>query len=81
MNRLMTATAAVLLFATPAFASHCPKDAAAIDAALAKMSVSDGLKAEVLALKDQGMELHAAGSPRESEAMLADAMRRLLTGE
>lgn len=81
MYRLMTAAAAAFLFASPAFASHCPKDAAAIDAALAKMSISDTLKAEVVALKEQGMALHAAGNHRESEAILADAMRRLLTAE
>jgi hypothetical protein len=81
MYHLMTAAAAAFLFASPAFAAHCPKDAAAIDAALAKMSINDTLKAEVVALKEQGMALHAAGNHRESEAILADAMRRLLTAE
>jgi hypothetical protein len=56
-------------------------DAEAIDAGLAKMDVSDELRAEVTTLKDEGMELHAAGNHGESEAKLAEAMRKLLTAE
>jgi len=43
--------------------------------------VSDQLKAEVMALKDEGMALHAAGNHAESEVKLAEAMRKLLTAE
>jgi hypothetical protein len=79
MTRVSTAAAAFLLMTAPAFAHHCPSDAAAIDAALAKMEISDELRAEVVALKEQGMQLHEAGDHEESEHVLADAMRRLLT--
>lgn len=75
------AAATSLFLMGPAFAAHCPKDAAAIDAYLAATEVDDALKAEVIALKDKGMELHNAGSHRESEAALADAMRKLLMAQ
>lgn len=81
IRNILMATVVSFALATPAMAAHCPKDAAAIDAYLAKMSVSDTLKAEVIALKDKGMELHSAGNHRESEAVLADAMRKLLTAQ
>ncbi len=75
---LFLASAIVAITATGSFALHCPQDAAAIDAALAKMEISDALRAEVIALRDEGMALHEAGNHAESEAKLADAMRRLL---
>ena len=75
---LFLAAVAATFLASPALAAHCPKDAAAIDAYLAKMSVDETLKAEVVALRDKGMELHNAGNHRESEAALAEAMRKLL---
>jgi hypothetical protein len=72
-------TAAVLaLLAMPALASHCPQDAAAIDHALANMTVADDLKKEVTALKDKGMAAHGAGNHREAESALAEGMRKLL---
>jgi hypothetical protein len=78
MRTLMAATAALFLMAGTAFASHCPKDAAAIDAALAKVEISDETRAEIVALRDQGMQLHEAGDHAESEEVLAEAMRMLL---
>ncbi|MEF2550260.1 hypothetical protein VQ042_02660 [Aurantimonas sp. A2-1-M11] len=69
------------LLATPALAAHCPMDAAAVEAGLAKMEVSEELETEVTALKDEGMALHEAGSHDEAEAKLAEAMRKLLTAE
>ena len=70
---------ALLAFsAVPALASHCPLDAKAIEAALAKSSLSDAKKAEIAALKDEGMALHKAGNHHDSEATLAKAMRMLL---
>jgi hypothetical protein len=82
MTRIATVAAATLFLMTaPAFAHHCPLDAAAIDAALAKMDISDELKAEVVALKDEGMTLHEAGNHEESEHKLAEAMRKLLMAE
>jgi hypothetical protein len=81
LRTLIAASAAAFLFATPALASHCPKDAAAIDAALASMSVPDDVRAEVVALRDEGMAAHEAGNHAEAEATLADAMRRLLLSQ
>lgn len=72
---------ASLVLATSAFAAHCPMDAAAIDAYLARAEVSDSLKSQVNALKDEGMALHAEGKHSESEAKLAEAMRMLLNGQ
>ena len=80
MIRILTAAAALALLAGSALASHCPKDAAAIEAALPKSTLPDAEKAEISALKDQGMQQHQAGDHRASEATLADAMRRLLNG-
>ncbi|MEZ5812949.1 MAG: hypothetical protein R3D45_16185 [Rhizobiaceae bacterium] len=81
VRKLIMTAAAALLLSAPAWAGHCPKDAAAIDAYLAKADVSGTLKASVTALKDEGMMLHQAGNHAESEAKLAEAMRMLLNGE
>ena len=81
LRKTILAAAATLLMAAPAFASHCPADAAAIDAYLANASVSDELKSQVIALKDQGMEQHNAGNHSEAEATLAEAMRMLLNAQ
>jgi len=77
-----TALAAVVLAlsAAPALAAHCPADAKAIEAALAKSSLSEAEKAEITAMKDEGMKQHAAGDHRTSEATMAKAMRQLLLG-
>lgn len=77
---LMT-TAMTLALSAPAFAAHCPKDAAAIDAALARMSVSEETRAKVQDLRDQGMAAHEAGDHRQSESTLAEAMRLLLNAD
>jgi len=81
MTRILTATAAFFLLAAPALAAHCPRDAAAIEAGLSKSALGDAEKAEISAMKDQGMQLHGAGDHRGSEAILADAMRRLLNAQ
>jgi hypothetical protein len=73
--------AASLALATAALASHCPMDAAAIDAYLARAEVSDSMKSQVNTLKDEGMALHADGKHAEAEAKLAEAMRMLLNGQ
>lgn len=70
--------AAFLLAATPAYAFHCPKDAAAIDHALGAMNVSDDVKAQVQSLRDKGMAEHEAGNHADSVNSLAEAMRTLL---
>lgn len=81
VSKTLTAFAAVALMWSPALAAHCPQDAAAIDHALTKTSLSAEDKAEVERLKNEGMAQHEAGNHRESEALLADAMRRLLLAE
>jgi hypothetical protein len=51
MKRILITAAAVMALATPAFANHCPKDMAAIDAALAKsptLSAADAAKVKEL---------------------------------
>ena len=78
LRSVIGAAAAVFLLAGPALAGHCPEDAAAIDAAIDKINVSDDERTEIIALRDRGMELHEAGDHAESEAALAEAMRRLL---
>jgi len=79
MFRILTAAvAATFLFVAPAFARHCPTDAAAINAALEKVQVSDEEKAAIIDLRDRGLQAHAAGDHPTAEALLADAMRRLL---
>ena len=78
MTRMLLAGAAALLIAGPAYAKHCPMDAAAIDHALGVMNVSDEVKAEVQALRDEGMEQHEAGNHEEAEDTLSEAMRTLL---
>jgi hypothetical protein len=79
MRIAAAAVAALFLTTASALASHCPQDAAAIDAALTKVEISDEARAEVVSLRDQGMELHEAGNHEESERVLAEAMRKLLT--
>ena len=78
MKHIILAGAAALLLASPAYAMHCPQDAAAIDHALGALEVSDEVRAEVQALRDEGMELHEAGNHEESEDTLSEAMRTLL---
>ncbi len=75
---LALAAATMLLTATPAFAHHCPMDAAAIDHALGVLNVSADVKAKATALKDKGMTEHKAGDHAAAETTLAEAMRLLL---
>lgn len=69
-----------LLLSSPVFASHCPLDAAAIDSALERSTLSDGKKAEIRKLRDEGMDQHNAGNHGDAEHKLAEAMRMLLKG-
>lgn len=76
---LIAAAAAVLaLSAAPAWARHCPKDMAAIDAELAKNpSVPAETLAQVKDLRAKGEQLHNAGNHPESERVLAQAKQLL----
>jgi len=82
LRKTLLAGAALALFATPALAFHCPTDAAAIDAGLAKVSLTDAQKAEITALKNKGMAEHAlavqSGNHDDPEKTMAEAMRKLL---
>ena len=72
--RAIAAVAAFLLCAAPALASQCPRDMAAVDAALAQNPpLSDAQKAEVRELRARGEEQHKAGSHAASVETLAKA--------
>jgi uncharacterized protein len=78
MKRISALAAALLFASSAAFAFHCPKDMAAIDAALAKnpqLSASD--MAEVKKLRAEGEAYHKAGKHQESVDALAKAMKIL----
>ena len=62
-----------------AWAGHCPADAKAIDHALSVMNVGADVEAQVVALRDEAMALHASGNHADSEDLLSQAMRILLT--
>lgn len=66
--------AALCLSAAPAFAFHCPKDMAEIDAALAAgASLSQADMARVKALRAEGEARHKAGDHAGSVAVLGEA--------
>jgi hypothetical protein len=77
MGRL-TIAIVMLFFSSAAFAYHCPADAKAIDAGLAKANLSDDKKSEVMKLRDQGLEQHGTGDHKGAVATLSKAMRLLL---
>jgi len=78
MKRI-SAIAAGLLFASgAAFAFHCPKDMAAIDAALAKNpKLTAEQLSEVKKLRAEGEALHKAGKHQESIDTLEKAEKIL----
>jgi len=74
MKRLLVTAVAVVALAGPAFANHCPKDMAAIDAALAKSpKLSDTQMSQVKKLRAEGEDLHKAGKHKESVETLQKA--------
>ena len=77
MKRLIL-TFVILFFSTGAFAGHCPADAKAIDAGLAKATLSDDQKSEIMQLRDTGLAQHGAGDHSDAVATLSNAMRLLL---
>lgn len=71
-------TVAVVFFAGPALAFHCPADMAAIDAALAaNPQISAAQLTQVKALRSEGEAQHKAGDHSNSVATLATAMEIL----
>ncbi|HLJ62758.1 MAG TPA: hypothetical protein VKT70_01540 [Stellaceae bacterium] len=78
MKHLILAAAFVLAIGAPAFANHCPKDMAQIDAALAKSpKLSAEQLDEVKKLRAQGEAEHKAGDHTASVATLAKAEKIL----
>jgi hypothetical protein len=73
MRKGLIIAALVFGFATPVFASQCPKDMKAISTALetAKLSAED--KAKIEALLKTGEEQHKAGKHAESVTTLGEA--------
>lgn len=71
----------VLALPSTVLASHCPKDAKAIDHGLQSSKIDMSAAKDIKALRDKGMELHNAGKHREAEKALAEAMRKLLTAQ
>lgn len=79
LKTIVLAAGLTVFLAAPAFAGHCPADAKAIDHALSVMNVSASVKAEVTALRDEGMALHASGDHADAEDSMSKAMRILLS--
>ena len=63
---------------SPAQAYYCPKNVKAIDAALAKGSVSSAMKSKVQGLRDKGLAQHKGGDHTAAVKSLAEAMRILV---
>jgi hypothetical protein len=74
MRRFLLAAVAVVALTAPAFANHCPKDMAAIDAALAKNpKLSAEQLDQVKKLRAQGEAQHKAGDHTGSVQSLQKA--------
>lgn len=77
LRKGLLAAATTVLLAGPAFAFHCPKDMAAIDAALPSSKLAEADKAKVMELRAKGEELHKAGDHAGSVKTLEEAMTLL----
>ena len=78
MKRLLVLATALLFASTTALAFHCPKDMAAIDAALAKNpKLTPAQLKEVKDLRAKGEVEHKAGKHQEAVDDLAKAMKIL----
>jgi len=60
MKRLIIAIV-MFFFSSVAFSFHCPADAKAIDAGLAKAKLSYDQKSEIMELRAKGLDQHGAG--------------------
>jgi hypothetical protein len=75
---LIALLAAGLLAASPVFAFSCPKEMAAIDAALAKKPMLSAQEmADVKKFRAEGEALHKAGKHQDSMNTLAKAKKML----
>jgi hypothetical protein len=68
---------ALALASGTAFASSCPKEMKAIDAALPTAKLSEGQMKEVKQLRADGEKLHKDGKHSESMAALGKAKKML----
>ena len=76
--KLILTGLALALASSMALASSCPKEAKAIDDALAKdTKLTAEQKAEVKKLRDEGMKLHDAGKHDDSMKTLGKAKTML----
>jgi hypothetical protein len=74
---ILSAAAAFVLAASPAFAGHCPKDVKHVQQALANSSASAENKAKAQALMAEGDALHKAGQHGKSLKALHEALHLL----
>lgn len=77
MKKSLMIGALIAGFATPALAFSCPKDMAAIDAALPTAKLSEADKAKVTELRKTGEAQHNAGDHASSVKTLAEAKKIL----
>ena len=79
LKRLILTGVATVIFASSAYAYHCPLDMAKIDAVLSvKMSkLSAGKLAKIKTLRSRGEAEHKAGNHDASVKTLAQAMKML----
>lgn len=77
MRKSLCIAALAIGLATPALASHCPKDMAAIDAALPSAQLSGADKAKATALRATGEQQHKDGDHAAAVKTLASAMKML----
>ena len=73
LKKILPIFAVAALLATPVFASQCPMDIGKIDAALKTSQLSDGDKADVMKLRDEGQKAHDGGDHAKSVETLAKA--------
>jgi hypothetical protein len=69
----LAVTVILAAFASLAWASNCPNEVKAIDAALPKAKLTAQQQADVKKLRDEGESLHKAGKHSESMAALNKA--------
>ena len=77
MKKLALMMVGLMVMASSAFAFHCPKDMAKIDAALKDTKISGAQLAEVKKQRADGEASHKAGKHQEAVDTLAKAMKTL----
>ena len=77
IRKALLIAATTALMAGPAFATHCPKDMALIDAALPTAKLSDDDKKKVVKKRAGGEAAHKAGNHNKALKRLEGAMEIL----